>query len=132
MITSGVYWPAKSTHQFEWINRVRFRQCRPTAAPSSKNPSNLSAGDTPLPESVDYSLILPISGGPMSCRNSAITQVFLKFSGRWLYWAGISNSPFPGKSVPRPPSVQEMFADPALPPEMRSWVRNEDPRYLQC
>ncbi|KAK4007049.1 hypothetical protein OUZ56_012204 [Daphnia magna] len=25
---------------------------------------------------------------------------------RWLYWAGIPNSPFPGKSVPRLPSVQ--------------------------
>ncbi|KAK4006514.1 hypothetical protein OUZ56_011668 [Daphnia magna] len=25
---------------------------------------------------------------------------------RWLYWAGIPNSPFPCKSVPRLPSVQ--------------------------
>ncbi|KAK4007353.1 hypothetical protein OUZ56_012513 [Daphnia magna] len=56
--------PTKSTHQFEWSNRAEFRQCRPTAVPLSKNPSNLSAEDTPLPESLDYSLIVPISGGP--------------------------------------------------------------------
>ncbi|KZR98292.1 Uncharacterized protein APZ42_006359 [Daphnia magna] len=64
MITSVAYWPAKSTHQFEWSNRAGFRQCRPTAALLSKNTSNLTVGDTPLPESVNYSLILPISGGP--------------------------------------------------------------------
>ncbi|KAI9555932.1 hypothetical protein GHT06_018469 [Daphnia sinensis] len=64
MITSVVYWPAKSIHRFEWSNPAGFRQCRPTAAPLSKNPSNLSAGDIPLPESVDYSMMLPISGGP--------------------------------------------------------------------
>ncbi|KAK4011446.1 hypothetical protein OUZ56_020563 [Daphnia magna] len=64
MITSVAYWPAKSTHQFERSNRAGFRQYRPTAALLSKNPSNLSVWDTPLPESVDYSLILPISGGP--------------------------------------------------------------------
>ncbi|KAK4030809.1 hypothetical protein OUZ56_024153 [Daphnia magna] len=51
--------------------------------------SNLSVGDTPLPESVDYSLILPISGGPDS------------FTGR-TYRTRLSLA----RAYPRLPSVQ--------------------------